>query len=146
MESSQIQLVTQMTFIQNEFERYMRKKMKNKNIEITRVRFGILHQINQTGSLHQQLLADWNNITPQAVHRHVKLLEESGYLKKKPGRDARSYEISLTPSGKKLISESEKILVTAVKEFFKNLSIQEVETITKLLSKVKTFDISGYCK
>lgn len=147
MKSPQIQLVTQLTYIQNEFERHMREHMASAGIKITRVRFGILYQIKETGSLNQQELADWNNITPQAVHRHMKFLQKQGYLTRtEHADDRRSYNITLTSSGKKLINDSEQILVMAVKDFFGDLSEKEVQTITKLLLKVRTFNTEKYNK
>lgn len=147
MNSPEIQLVTQLTFIHNEFERYMRESMKSARLDITHVRFGILHQIKETGSLNQQALADWNNISPQAVHRHLRVLEEKGYLVKKDNKeDGRSHIILLTQSGESLITKSQQILVSAVKDFFKPLEEEEIFLIIKLLSKVKAFDTTLYCK
>lgn len=137
MKSSQVQFAKVLDKLHTDFEKYMRIRIKEAGLPITRVRFGILYHIKETGELNQQALADWHNITPQAIHRYIKDLEQKKYIKRNIDTDdTRSYRVSLTSSGKKILTQSEQIITSAVKEFYSELTTKEIEGVTNILTKI----------
>ena len=139
---SYIKLVAQINLVQTKLERHIQTAIKNENLDITKTRAMILNQIRFKGSVNQKNIADLNNISPQAIHRHIKILEEKKYIiRKKSKKDTREQNFELTKSGTILIKKAQKIFITSIKEFFKDLSKSERTSLVKLLSKVENFDI-----
>ena len=137
-----IKLVAQMNLVQTKFDRYIEMAIKNEGLDITKTRAMILNQIRFKGSVNQRTIADLNNISPQAIHRHIKILEEKKYIiRKKSKKDIREQNFILTKSGNILIQKTQKVFMKSVKEFFKNLTKTERKTLITILSKVEKFNI-----
>ncbi len=137
-----IKLVAQISFVHSRLDQHIKNCIKKESLDITKVRAMILNQIQFKGFISQKTIAELNNLTPQAIHRHVKILEQKEYIiRKKSINDKREQNFLLTKTGKILVSKARKVFINAIKEFFSGLDKQERKTLTLLLSKVKDFNI-----
>lgn len=139
---SYIKLVTNINFVHFKLESQIEQSIRNENLDITKTRAMILMQIKLKGAVNQKAIAELNNISPQAVHRHIKILEQKEYIiRKKSKEDIRAQNFSLTNSGRILIKRVQKVFITSVKEFFKNLNNSDRKILIELLVKIEDFNL-----
>lgn len=137
---NEFNIIKKMSFLINSFEREVLNRLDEKSIPITRIRFGILYQLSQEGSVEQKALAEWNSVTPQAVHRHIHWLVSHNYLKKQiHKKDGRKYDLIITTKGFRLMSECHTIITTVTQDFFSNLDKKERAQLDTLLDKTKFY-------
>ena len=137
-----IQLISSISFIHTKLEKYIESSIDNAGLDITKTRAMILSQIRFKGRVNQKTIADLNNISPQAVHRHINILEDKKYIIRRIcKKDTREQNFILTNTGKVLIDKSQKVFIRSIKDFFKDLDEGEINTLIKILSKVKDFNI-----
>jgi DNA-binding MarR family transcriptional regulator len=139
MNSPIVQMVSCLGMIDRGFERYVTSAVHSYGYpDMTRICFSILSTLQMTRKPNQRAISELTGITPQAIHRHMKFLESHEYIKRTmKHKDARSQNIYITKKGKKILCESFTIAKISMQEFFKNLTLNEVKTITRLLKKIK---------
>ncbi|MCI5050923.1 MAG: MarR family winged helix-turn-helix transcriptional regulator [Candidatus Pacebacteria bacterium] len=138
MESPITKMVMFLGMIDKDLERYVTNHVQGNGYpDMTRIRFAILRNIQMRGEVNQKMIAAMAGVTPQAIHRHIKFLEEKEYLKRKAAKDARSQEIYLTARGEKTLSSAFILAKEAMEKYFKNISQKEIESIITILKKVK---------
>lgn len=139
MQSSITQMVSHLGMVDRDFERHVTAIFQiNGYPDMTRVRFAILRSLKMTGKPNQKAISELTGITPQAIHRHMKFLEEKGYVERqKKKSDGRSQDLYITQKGEETLGGAFAIAKEAMKEYFKNLSEAEMKTITQLLQKIK---------
>ena len=89
--------------------------------------------------LSQTQMANVLQVSDAAVSKSVANLLKKKLLRKKTGKDKRSYEVRLTPEGKRLLKEAQEQVEKALEECLKELSKEEQEQMQKgivILSKL----------
>jgi DNA-binding MarR family transcriptional regulator len=78
-------------------------------------------------------------ITPAAVSRHLEVLEEMGFIRRKDREDnKREHILVVTDSGANLVSNAEELLDLAMDEIMSDVSKTEAENMNKILEKLLT--------
>ncbi len=89
--------------------------------------------------LSQTQMANVLQVSDAAISKSVANLLKKKLLRKKTGKDKRSYEVRLTPEGKRLLKEAQEQVEKALEECLKELSKEEQEQMQKgivILSKL----------
>lgn len=122
----------------------------------------MMHNIPLHGSQHHMLvflsmarpdisqkeLAEKLEVSTAAVAVSLKKLEKNGYIKRSVSKDdSRFNEISITDSGRNILSESRKIFNSLDKMTFSGFSCEDLSTLYSLLKKMNdnlSFDRKKY--
>lgn len=124
------------TTISRILQQKLQSKFKSTGINTTAEQWRLLVVLSNEGEMNQSQLAEIQHKDRAAIKRLVDHLETKKLVVRKAGKDARSYKISLTEEGKKVV----KIFIDASKETVKEatncLSKQESKTLNVLLNKL----------
>ena len=97
----------------------------------------LMHLARKEKLPSQKELAEHLNITPAAVTGALKKLESGGYIAKHIGDDNRYNEITLTPLGVKIVSETRAIFSQIDKSLFEGFSDDEIVNLITYLDKIQ---------
>lgn len=97
----------------------------------------LMHLARREKLPSQKELAEHLNITPAAVTGALKKLESGGYIAKHIGDDNRYNEITLTPLGVKIVSETRAIFSQIDKSLFEGFSDDEIVNLITYLDKIQ---------
>jgi DNA-binding MarR family transcriptional regulator len=75
-------------------------------------------------------------LTPSGAVRLVDRLQEAGYVVRRPGADARSVSVHLTPAGRRVARRVAAARAKVLQEVLRDLTAPERETLDELLSRV----------
>lgn len=93
----------------------------------------ILHsscQENPEGECHaQRELAELLHITPAAVANSLKSLEKGGYIRRRPGPDARRNQVLLTEKGRRAVDACQQAFESVSRRMLAGFSPQETELL-----------------
>ncbi len=107
-------------------------------LSISHTDLHILMLLYEKESLTQEEISSQAIVDRSNVGRALKKLEKRNLIaKKKNSRDKRTFNVILTEKGKEFKEEAYKIKKNIVQIFAANLSEKDIETIIKLLSKMK---------
>lgn len=81
--------------------------------------------------LSQSQMASVLQVSEAAISKSVKTLERKKLLQKKAGGDKRTFKLSLTAEGKRLLKEAHEQVENALEESLKKLSKEEQEQMLK---------------
>jgi DNA-binding MarR family transcriptional regulator len=99
----------------------------------------ILSFIRNHPEISQRQVAMERGITPAAVSRHLEVLEEMGFIRRKDREDnKREHILVVTDSGANLVSNAEELLDLAMDEIMSDVSKTEAENMNKILEKLLT--------
>ena len=109
-----------------------------KSIGLHRTQHMILMHLARKEKLpSQKELAEHMNITPAAVTGALKKLESGGYIERTIGGDNRYNEITITPLGKKVVSETRAMFSKIDTSLFVGFSDDEIIDLIKYLEKIQ---------
>jgi DNA-binding MarR family transcriptional regulator len=80
------------------------QELKKASLEITQ--FGLLTALSMTGEVNQKRLSEGFAMDSTTLTRTLERLREQGWVRVKPGKDRRERLFSLTPAGKRQMSEA----------------------------------------
>lgn len=139
------QLITQIAFLDHDFEVFAVKNFQDHGFDINRLRFGLLKQIHETQTVNLAIAKMCNDMTSQAIYRHVNWIVEEGFATKTTNPDdARAYELALTDAGSDALVKCERILLDSLSTYFRNLTEDEIVTLLSLARKIKPFDFAFF--
>jgi DNA-binding MarR family transcriptional regulator len=99
--------------------------------------FGMLNIIEAEEPISQQELSRRTGIDPSTMVSRMDVLYDRGLVeRKRRAEDRRSYEIRLSPSGRKLLVELRGQAAEFAQEFFAPLTKAEREQLHELLAKL----------
>ncbi|MGD1821161.1 MAG: MarR family winged helix-turn-helix transcriptional regulator [Pleomorphochaeta sp.] len=96
----------------------------------------MLGLIRNNNEINQRKLASLMKISPQAISKGLKKLEENNYIIRTNGNQKNENLIYLTADGKKIADNLDLVINHHAKELFSNFSDEEVENLYYLLNKV----------
>lgn len=77
----------------------------------------------------QRELAELLHISPAAVANSLKSLERGGYIRRRPGRDARRNQVALTDKGRQAVEGCQEAFETVSQRMLMGFSDQERELL-----------------
>jgi len=99
--------------------------------------FGMLNIIDAEEPISQQELSNRTGIDPSTMVARMDVLYDKGLVeRKRSAEDRRSYEIRLSPSGRKLLGELRKKAAEFGESFFAALTPAERKQLHELLTKL----------
>lgn len=109
------------------------------NFGLTLARFRILLPLIEIGPLTQADIARFNFLTEASVARQVRMLHEEGFVKRVCDKtDARKFTLTLTKKTEALLPKIKAELNTEIETVYQGLSLEELQTLQTLLSKLRT--------
>lgn len=97
----------------------------------------LMHLARKEKLPSQKELAEHLNITPAAVTGALKKLESGGYILRSIGDDNRYNEITITPLGVKIVSETRAMFSEIDRSLFDGFSDSEIANLKKYLEKIQ---------
>ena len=97
----------------------------------------LMHLARKERLPSQKELAEHMNITPAAVTGALKKLESGGYIERTIGGDNRYNEITITPLGKNIVSETRAMFSKIDTSLFIGFSDDEIIDLIKYLEKIQ---------
>jgi DNA-binding MarR family transcriptional regulator len=121
----------------NAFLTYWTIRFRHSETPITPVQGGMLVVIAANPGLTQTELARMMNVEGPTLMQSIDRLEQQGYLQRvrRPG-DRRSYSLQLTPLGGEVLAAIEAFLPVRDEDMLADLTPQEVEVLTGLLTRI----------
>jgi DNA-binding MarR family transcriptional regulator len=121
----------------NAFLTYWTIRFRHSETPITPVQGGMLVVIAANPGLTQTELARMMNVEGPTLMQSIDRLEQQGYLQRvrRPG-DRRSYSLQLTPLGGEVLSAIDAFLPIRDEDMLADLTPQEVEVLTGLLTRI----------
>jgi DNA-binding MarR family transcriptional regulator len=106
-------------------------------LRLTPSRMHLLWELGLRGPVTQRVLADVLRVTPRAVTGLVDALAEGGLVTREPHpTDRRATLVTLTPSGKRLVTRLQRDHRTLARALFGAMSRRELEAFTRALADV----------
>jgi len=99
--------------------------------------FGMMNIIAAEGPISQQELSQRTGIDPSTMVARMDVLEEHGLIERvRSAEDRRSYDITLSPEGRKLLRQLRTKAQAHSERFFAPLSKRERVVLHRLLEKL----------
>ena len=99
--------------------------------------FGMLNMIDAEAPISQQELSQKTGIDPSTMVARMDVLEEKGLVARgRSSEDRRSYEIALSPKGRKLLGRLRREAQAHADRFLEPLSERERAQLHRLLAKL----------
>ena len=119
-------------------EQEIRAMLRDK-FDTTLPRFELLSALDRVpDGLSMGELSSWLMVTKGNVTGIAERLSEDGFIKRNPTpTDRRSFCVTLTPKGKKLYAQMEEEYEQLLNKLFSDVSLDDSDTFTGVLSKVK---------
>jgi DNA-binding MarR family transcriptional regulator len=97
----------------------------------------MLNLLNSKGGMQINAIAEELSVTGPWITGIVKALQQKGYVKKVRNEgDRRRLNVTITPSGKKILVRSMDTYLKAVGGLLDKLSAEDIEEFKRLLSKI----------
>lgn len=97
----------------------------------------MLNLLNSKGGMQINAIAEELSVTGPWITGIVKALQQKGYVKKVRNEgDRRRLNVTITPSGKKILMRSMDTYLKAVGGLLDKLSAEDIEEFKRLLSKI----------
>ncbi len=97
----------------------------------------MLNLLNSKGGMQINAIAEELSVTGPWITGIVKALQQKGYVKKVRNEgDRRRLNVTITPSGKKILVRSMDTYLKAVVGLLDKLSAEDIEEFKRLLSKI----------
>lgn len=124
-----------LSYLMNHHRAYANERLKV--MDLTYVQAKVLLELNLIASLSQDELGKKLLLDKARISRLVKQLDLKGFISKELSQsDHRSFSISLSSRGKKLIPEIIAILDSGSEYILKGISSQEVEQLISTLDRL----------
>ena len=139
IKENELDLATLIVFTRAEHEIHKREFRTIKQTGLTPAQFGVLEALYNKGDLRigeliEKVLTTSGNITVV-----IKNLEKDGLIKRmQDPEDRRSFLISLTDAGKKIIEDMFPDHIENIKSIFQVLTDDEKNTLKSILKKFRT--------
>src|SRR5919201_2000447 len=99
--------------------------------------FGVLNVLAQSSGVTQQAIGEHAGIDPSTMVATLDALEQRGLAERRPHPgDRRKRAVYLTPEGKRLLREGQKVARETGKELFGSLTDEEHEQLQSILHKL----------
>lgn len=97
----------------------------------------MLNLLNSKGGMQINAIAEELSVTGPWITGIVKALQQKGYVKKVRNEgDRRRLNVTITPSGKKILMRSMDTYLKAVGGLLDKLSAEDIDEFKRLLSKI----------
>ena len=96
----------------------------------------LLHIARSNEAPRQKDLAYSLGLDSSSVVRLLDLLAQAGYIERQEGLDRRAKTIALTPRGKSVVAQVEKVATEARKRLLKDIPDAELEAAYNVITKV----------
>jgi DNA-binding MarR family transcriptional regulator len=97
----------------------------------------ILDFINNHPEISQRDVAVERHITPAAVSRHLEVLEELGFIKRKDREEnKREHILIITNQGQSVATNAEKLLEQSMNSLIEDISRDELEDIDEIFNRL----------
>ena len=97
----------------------------------------MLNLLNSKGGMQINAIAEELSVTGPWITGIVKALQQKGYVRKVRNEgDRRRLNVTITPSGKKILTRSMETYLKAVGGLLDKLSAEDIEEFKRLLSKI----------
>lgn len=96
----------------------------------------LLHIARSRTALRQKDLATSLGLDSSSVVRLLDLLEQAAYIERQEGLDRRAKTIMLTPSGKSVVAQVEKVAIDARRRLLKDIPDAELQAACAVINKV----------
>lgn len=97
----------------------------------------ILDFIYNHPEISQRKVAVERHITPAAVSRHLEVLEEMGFIKRKDREEnKREHIVVITNDGQRIVTIAQNVVEDSVEDLIEDISKGELENIDFILEKL----------
>ncbi len=99
-------------FLLNDMSRIMRKRFdrRARDLGLTRAQWRVLTRLRMRQGINQTTLADWLEVEPITLARHIDRLEEKGWVERRSDpNDRRAWLLYLDDSVRPILDEMQKI-------------------------------------
>ncbi|MFQ9511636.1 MAG: MarR family winged helix-turn-helix transcriptional regulator [Lachnospiraceae bacterium] len=139
IKENELDLTTLIVFTRAEHEIHKREFRTIKQTGLTPAQFGVLEALYNKGDLRVGELIEKVLTTSGNITVVIKNLEKDGLIKRmQDPEDRRSFLISLTDAGKKIIEDMFPDHIENIKSIFQVLTDDEKNTLKSILKKFRT--------
>ncbi|TVZ10604.1 DNA-binding MarR family transcriptional regulator [Cellulophaga sp. RHA_52] len=124
------------TTISRILQQKLQARFKNTGLNATPEQWRLLVVLSNEGEMNQSQLAELQHKDRAAIKRLIDHLEAKDLVIRKSGKDSRSYTISLTKNGKKVVKVFTEASKETVTEAQSCLTAEEAKTLNLLLNKL----------
>ncbi|WP_458626807.1 MarR family winged helix-turn-helix transcriptional regulator [Winogradskyella sp. PC D3.3] len=124
------------TTISRILQQKLQARFKNTGLNTTPEQWRLLVLISNEGEMNQSRLAELQHKDRAAIKRLIDHLEVKKLVIRKSGQDSRSYIITLTQEGKKVVQVFNKASKETVKEALSCFTETEAKKLNLLLNKL----------
>jgi MarR family transcriptional regulator, lower aerobic nicotinate degradation pathway regulator len=132
-------LLSQPAYLAGQVSKHGRRALEGalRERDLALIQHAILVALTDFGSLSQQQLADSLDFDKSHLVAHIDRLEERGFLKRtRDPSDRRRNQLTLTPDGRALVDELQRVGRRSDQGFLDALSAAEQRTLISLLRRV----------
>lgn len=106
--------------------------------ELRFLHFDIMRLLKDEGTMHPSKIGDKLIIAKAQMTHLIDKLVELGYVKREMGSsDRRTFNITVTDAGRKVLDEQDNLVVNAVSEVMTELSEQELESLASSVRSLR---------
>jgi DNA-binding MarR family transcriptional regulator len=116
----------------------VRTTLADTNVDIKSLHFEIMHLLKDEGMLHPVKIGEKLVIAKAQMTHLIDKLVELGFVKREMGSDdRRTFNLTLTEEGRKMLDEQDALVVNAVEDNMASLSNEELETLSTSLRNLR---------
>jgi DNA-binding MarR family transcriptional regulator len=106
--------------------------------ELRFLHFDIMRVLKDEGTLHPSKIGEKLIIAKAQMTHLIDKLVEVGYVKREMGSaDRRTFNITITDAGKRVLDEQDNMVINAVREVMSELSEKELEALASSLRSLR---------
>lgn len=123
--------------------RMIRRKVVNTtfvdtNVDIKMLHFEIMHVLKDEGTLHPAKIGEKILVAKAQMTHLIDKLVEMDFVKREMGSDdRRTFNITLSDKGRKVLEEQDNLVINAMQENMSSLSDEELVDLSKSLRKLR---------
>lgn len=120
--------------------RLLRRQLDQRaqTIGLTSAQWRVLAYLARCEGSNQASLADFMDMEPITLSRHLDRMEAAGLTERRPDpSDRRAHQLFLTDSARSLVTEFRAIASEVIAEALRGISEAEIERVVSLLLKVR---------
>jgi DNA-binding MarR family transcriptional regulator len=106
--------------------------------ELRFLHFDIMRVLKEEGTMHPSKIGEKLIIAKAQMTHLIDKLVELGYVKREMGSsDRRTFNITITDTGRKVLDEQDNLVINAVSEVMSELSEKELESLSSALINLR---------
>ncbi|MGE0211525.1 MAG: MarR family winged helix-turn-helix transcriptional regulator [Parvibaculaceae bacterium] len=129
-------LPKQIAFLVNDVARLLRRKFDQRaqTLGLTRAQWQVLAYVGRNEGTNQASLADFMEIEPITLSRHLDRMQASGLVERRQDpSDRRAYQLFLTEPGKELLGKIRALGAVVLEEVLTGIPQGDVEKLVETL-------------